>query len=188
MFNIYYCFAGWMPISFGEKKVVPSYTEHNVRDLFFLSYIDDVKGELDNLFDFSKGQFPIYKEYEFDLEGENLKITTNVDMFKNNPNIKIKCEYIYSEEEEVYTYEFNYKEFLNNYIAEWKSHIEEYKKDFVYDEPDYDVYGEHWGNIRKLAEGSELDTWGPTEEQIKKMQNTLELQEREKVESAMKNL
>ena len=87
MFNIYDISAGWMDISFGERKTEDSDTS----DVFSLSYIDDVKDEFDNLFNLKGDET---KKYEFDLEGTVLEVETSLD----NDYIVISCDHKYSDD------------------------------------------------------------------------------------------
>ena len=90
MFNIYSIFAGWFQMSFGERQEYPAWTAPNT-EIFSLSYLDAVKEELDNLFHLKHNQ---NKEYEFDLEGEDLLIETK----RIYDQIIIKCTYIHRKE------------------------------------------------------------------------------------------
>lgn len=143
MFNIYFIQAGWMPISFGERKSdTIGYVGTNSREVAYLSYIDYAKDELDNLFNLKQGQ---EKKYEFDLEGDDLEISTKLDQ----EQIKIHFEYVYSKEEEPYKfdYSFPYIDFLKDYVDEFSANKETYIKDFHYDERDYSWENENWNEI-----------------------------------------
>ena len=110
MFNIYSIFAGWISVSFGERKDNDySYTGENGEIISF-SYLDDVKEMLDNLFDLKEGQ---RKTKEFDLEGDVIDIYTIL----NNDTIYIICNYKYTENQEQYSYSFSYRNFLKEYVA-----------------------------------------------------------------------
>lgn len=140
MFNVYNIFAGWMAISFGERKeYYEGYAAPN-NDVVHLSYLDFVKEELDNLFNLSNEK--PQKEYIFDLEGDDLQVTTS---YENN-KIKIKMKYLCSDKGE-YSYEFDYITFIKNYIEEMTPLEENYKKDFSYHEPDAEWNTEDWKQL-----------------------------------------
>lgn len=142
MFNIYFIQAGWMPISFGERKLdTIGYTGGAPRDVAYLSYIEYAKDELDNLFDLSVDE---EKSYEFDLEGDDLKISTKL----NGSMIDIHFEYVYSDElPKAYDYSFPYIDFLKEYVEEFTANKDTYIKDFHYDERDYKWENDNWDNI-----------------------------------------
>ena len=69
MFNIYSIYAGWMTVSFGERKDEGyTFTDKN-GEVFHFSYLDDVKEQLDNLFNLDYDDTSNKKDEEFDLEG-----------------------------------------------------------------------------------------------------------------------
>ena len=142
MFNIYFIQAGWMPVSFGERKLdTVGYTLADSREVIYFSYIDYVKDEFDNLFNLSDNQ---EKSYEFDLEGDVIKISTKL----NGSNIDIHCEYLYSNEEpKAFDYSFPYADFLKDYVEEFSDNKKTYLKDFHYDEPDFSWENENWNEI-----------------------------------------
>lgn len=122
MFNIYDISAGWMDISFGERKTEDSDTS----DVFSLSYIDDVKDEFDNLFNLKGDET---KKYEFDLEGTVLEVETSLD----NDYIVISCDHKYSDDKpSVYKYFFKYEDFIRSYVKEIETYKKDYIKNFVY--------------------------------------------------------
>ena len=140
MFNIYSIFAGWISVSFGERKNDDySYTGKNGEVISF-SYLDDVKEMLDNLFDLKEGQ---RKTKEFDLEGDVIDIYTIL----NNDTIYIICNYKYTENQEQYSYSFSYRNFLKEYVATMQEHKELYLREFAYHEEDYRWDNKHWNNI-----------------------------------------
>lgn len=140
MFNVYSIFAGWMAISFGERKeFYEGYTAPN-NDVVHLSYIDSVKKELDSLFNLSNEK--LQKEYTFDLEGDDLQITT---LYKDN-RIKIKMKYLYSDKGE-YSYEFDYITFIKDYVEEMTPLEKMYKKYFAYHESDMEWNTEDWKQL-----------------------------------------
>lgn len=137
MFNIYSIFAGWFQMSFGERQEYPAWTAPNT-EIFSLSYLDAVKEELDNLFHLKHNQ---NKEYEFDLEGEDLLIETK----RIYDQIIIKCTYIHRKEKTSYMYKCLYDRFIGDYIKEMEEHKQEYIKDFSY----HDVC--NWDNKHYMA-------------------------------------
>lgn len=142
MFNIYFIQAGWMPISFGKRKLdTVGYTTAESREVAYLSYIDYAKDELDNLFNLSEG---MEKSYEFDLEGEDLKISTKL----TSSTINIHLEYIYTDIlPKEYNYSFPYIDFLKEYVEEFTYNRDTYIKDFHYDERDYKWENDNWNEI-----------------------------------------
>ena len=140
MFNVYGIFAGWMAISFGERKeYYEGYTAPN-DDVVHLSYLDFVKEELDNLFNLSNEKSQ--KEYTFDLEGDDLQVITS---YKDD-KIKIKMKYLYSDRGE-YSYEFDYITFIRNYVEEMIPLEKDYKIYFAYHEPDFEWNTDDWKQI-----------------------------------------
>lgn len=142
MFNIYNIFAGWMAISFGERKeYYEGYTAPD-EDMFHLSYLDYVKEDLDYLFNLSNHEL---KEREFDLEGEDIRISTSL----KNDSIHILVEYLYLDEgeEKKYEYDFPYIDFLQSYTEEMIPNEENYKKNFAYHEPDFEWNTDDWKQI-----------------------------------------
>lgn len=137
MFNIYYVYAGWMPISFGKRKDYPEYTYSKQDDTFFLSYLDYAKDELDNLFNLNEGN---KKSYTFDLEGDELLLETNLI----GDTLNIAGKYLYNDDLEKYNYSFDYKTFLVEYIQEWNEYKNEYEKNFAYDFEDYKWENDNW--------------------------------------------
>lgn len=140
MFNIYSIFAGWISVSFGERKDEDySYTGKNGEIISF-SYLDDVKEMLDNLFDLKEGQ---RKTKEFDLEGDVIDIYTRL----NNNTIYIMCNYKYIDNQEQYSYSFPYKNFLKEYVTTMQEYKELYLQDFAYHEENYKWDNKYWDNI-----------------------------------------
>lgn len=140
MFNIYSIFAGWISVSFGERKDENySYTGKNGEIISF-SYLDDVKEMLDNLFDLKEGQ---RKTKEFDLEGDVIDIYTRL----NNNTIYIMCNYKYIDNQEQYSYSFPYKNFLKEYVTTMQGYKELYLQDFAYHEENYKWDNKYWDNI-----------------------------------------
>lgn len=130
MFRINSIFAGWMDVTIGDT------------DINF-SYIEDAKGELDNLFNLNSNQT---KNYDFDLEGTSIKITT----FRNKDLFIIS---LYQEEKELKNYKWNYKEFIREYIAEAVKQKEYYIKYFA-----------HWGDTWETEDWKELINLNEDEE------------------------
>ena len=152
MFNIYSIFAGWMPISFGERKVdtidmhpdAPIDPAATGRDIFWLSYINYVKDDLDNIFNLDIGE---KKKCEFDLEGEDIEI--NTELTSDGKEIKISIQYLYVDEPESFEYVFDYKEFLKDYVEEFEANKKAFIKDFHYDEKYKNWNNIDWKNIKE---------------------------------------
>lgn len=143
MFNIYSIYAGWMTVSFGERKNNYCFTHRN-NEVVSLSYLDYVKQDLDYLFNLKDGET---KNREFDLEGEFIRITTT----RRDEGITIKMEYLYLPvgEEKIYEYNFPYQEFLKSYVDEMESQKESYIKDFAYNEENFEWNTNDWEEIVK---------------------------------------
>ena len=143
MFNIYSIYAGWMTVSFGERKDEGySYTDKN-GEVFHFSYLDDVKEQLDNLFNLDYSDVKNKKDEEFDLEGEDVWIHTALWGDK----IHIFCSYMYVDEPRDFHYIFDYKDFLKEYVETMKEYKEQYLKDFSYHESYYNWDNRNWEEI-----------------------------------------
>lgn len=144
MFNIYSIFAGWISVSFGERKDNDYSCTGKNGEIISFSYLDDVKEMLDNLFDLEEGQ---RKVKEFDLEGDVIDIYTRL----NNGTIYIICNYKYTENQEQYSYNFPYKNFLEEYVATMREYKDLYLREFAYHEEGYEWDNKYWNNIvRKI--------------------------------------
>ena len=143
MFNIYSIYAGWMTVSFGERKNNYCFTHRN-NEVVSLSYLDYVKQDLDYLFNLKDGET---KNREFDLEGEFIRITTT----RRDEGITIKMKYLYLPvgKEKTYEYNFPYQEFLKSYVDEMESQKESYIKDFAYHEENFEWNTNDWEEIVK---------------------------------------
>lgn len=129
MFNIYFIQAGWMPISFGERKLdTIGFVGTKSKEVIYTSYIEYVKDELDELFNLDRDNRT--KECELDCEGDTILLTTK--LVGDNIDIKVKYKYVHKPVKFHYT--FNYVEFLKEYINEFEQNKESYLKDFHYDE------------------------------------------------------
>lgn len=143
MFNIYDIFSGWITISFGKHKSDIDHIPKD-REVFCMSYIDDVKTIFDNLFILNEENKE--KSFQFDLEGEDLTINTKLYEDK----IFIECIYDYTIPTEKYIYTFTYKDFLKDYYEKMSSVKDLYIKEFAYIEENFKWENSNWKNIHKI--------------------------------------
>ena len=143
MFHVYSIFAGWMSISFGDDKIFTGVDSED-REIFHLSYLDQVKEDLDCLFNLSYTDDKETKEKVFDLEGEELLIKT----YLYGDIIHIFCSYLSSEELKDYHYVFDYKEFIKDYVSIMTPLEKSYMKDFAYNEEDFIWETNDWKELK----------------------------------------
>lgn len=143
MFNVYSIFAGWMAISFGEGR---DYEGMHSRDeqIFYLSYIDSVKEDLDELFNLSYVDDKRTKEKLFDLEGEELLVKT----YLYGSQLHIFCSYISRDVPKDYHYMFDYKDFIKDYIEIMSSLKKVYKTNFAYHDEMFEWETKDWEEIK----------------------------------------
>lgn len=142
MFNIYFIQAGWMPISFGKRKLdTVGYIGASSKEIIYTSYINYVKDDLDKCFNLDRHNRR--QTCVLDLEGEDVSITTKLVGDK----IDIKVKYLYAPRPSKFHYTFNYIDFLKSYVEEFTEKKDWYLKDFHYDEPDYSWENEDWLSI-----------------------------------------